>query len=89
MVPRGRCSRLPPGASIVAAQIVGAPARRSFELNYENNILFYDRDLTAEVRRRQDSYIARSHPVTPEMVAAWPWQRRLWNYTIAMIGPVL
>jgi len=29
--------------------------RRSFELNYENNILFYDPALTAEMRRRQDT----------------------------------
>ena len=32
--------------------------RRSFELNYENNILFYDPALTAEMRRRQDAYLA-------------------------------
>ena len=36
--------------------------RRSFELNYENNILFYDPALTAEMRKRQDDYLARSHP---------------------------
>jgi cardiolipin synthase len=63
--------------------------RRSFELNYENNILFYDPALTAEVRRRQDDYLARSHPVTAEAVARWPMTRRLWNNTIAMLGPVL
>jgi len=63
--------------------------RRSFELNYENNILFYDPALTAEMRHRQDSYIARSHPVTAEMVASWPMRRRLLNNTIAMLGPVL
>ena len=63
--------------------------RRSFELNYENNILFYDRDLTAQMRQRQDTYIASSHPVTAEMVAGWPMRRRLWNNTIAMLGPVL
>jgi phosphatidylserine/phosphatidylglycerophosphate/cardiolipin synthase-like enzyme len=28
--------------------------RRSFELNYENNILFFDPALTAEMRCRQD-----------------------------------
>ena len=63
--------------------------RRSFELNYENNILFYDRSLTAEMRQRQDSYIAKSKPVTAEMVAHWTWRRRLWNNAIAMLGPVL
>ena len=34
--------------------------RRSFELNFENNILFVDRPLTAAMRERQASYIARS-----------------------------
>ena len=63
--------------------------RRSFELNYENNILLYDPTLTAEMRRRQDAYLARSHPVTPAMVAQWPMTRRFWNNTIAMLGPVL
>jgi cardiolipin synthase len=63
--------------------------RRSFELNYENNILFYDPSLTADMRERQDSYIAKSKPVTVEMVARWTWQRRLWNNAVAMLGPVL
>jgi cardiolipin synthase len=63
--------------------------RRSFELNYENNILFYDPVLTAEMRGRQDAYLAQSHRVTAEMVAHWPVIRRLWNNTIAMFGPVL
>jgi cardiolipin synthase len=63
--------------------------RRSFELNYENNILFYDPALTAEMRRRQQSYIAKSHPVTSEMVAGWTWRNRLRNNVIAMLGPVL
>lgn len=63
--------------------------RRSFELNYENNILFYDPTLTAAMRQRQDTYIANSHPVTAEMVASWPVHKRLWNNTIAILGPVL
>jgi len=63
--------------------------RRSFELNYENNILFYDPSLTADMRQRQESYIAKSLAVTPEMVEGWSWRRRLWNNTIAMLGPVL
>ena len=63
--------------------------RRSFELNYENNILFYDQSLTNDMRQRQDSYIASSSPVTIEMVENWSWQRRLCNNAIAMFGPVL
>ena len=63
--------------------------RRSFELNYENNILFYDRSLTADMRQRQQEYLARSHSVDAQVVAAWPMKRRLWNNTIAMLGPLL
>lgn len=63
--------------------------RRSFELNYENNILFHDHALTGVMRKRQQDYITRSHPVTKEGVAAWPMSRRLWNNLIATLGPVL
>jgi cardiolipin synthase len=63
--------------------------RRSFELNYENNILFYDKALTADVLQRQESYIAQSNTISAESVAAWSWRRRLWNNSIAMLGPVL
>ena len=63
--------------------------RRSFELNYENNILFYDAALTGAMRERQLEYIAGSNRVTPETVAAWPLWRQLWNNLIATLGPVL
>jgi len=63
--------------------------RRSFELNYENNILFYDPALTADVRERQQSYIAKSNPVSEETVGAWSRSQRLWNNSIATLGPVL
>jgi cardiolipin synthase A/B len=63
--------------------------RRSFELNYENNILYHDPALTGAMRERQQDYIARSHPVTQNAVAAWPMSRRLWNNLIATLGPVL
>ena len=63
--------------------------RRSFELNYENNILFYDQALTKDMRQRQESYLACSSPVTVDMVESWSWQRRLCNNAIAMFGPVL
>ena len=63
--------------------------RRSFDLNYENNILFCDVGLTAAVRQRQQHYISRARAVDPDQVAAWPTTRRLWNNTIAMLGPLL
>ena len=63
--------------------------RRSFELNYENCILFYDLALTSAMRERQESYIAVSIPVEADTVEGWSWHRRLWNNTIAMLGPIL
>jgi cardiolipin synthase len=63
--------------------------RRSFELNYENNIVFHDQALTRVMRKRQQDYIAQSHPVTKKEVAVWPMSRRLWNNLIATFWPVL
>jgi cardiolipin synthase len=63
--------------------------RRSFELNYENNILLRDPALTADMRRRQQTYIAHARPVLAADVAAWGIGRRLWNNTVAVLGPVL
>jgi len=63
--------------------------RRSFDLNYENNILFHDETLTAAVRARQESYIESSHPVAVEDVEAWSVGRCLWNNTVGMLGPLL
>ena len=63
--------------------------RRSFDLNYENNILFCDTDLTSAVRQRQEIYLADSQPVHLEDVENWPMPRRVWNNAVAMVGPLL
>ena len=63
--------------------------RRSFDLNYENNILFWDSDLTDQLRQRQLEYLASSQPVTTEDLRHWSVTKRLWNNTIAMVAPVL
>ena len=63
--------------------------RRSFDLNYENNILLCDPDLTSSVRERQKTYLADSQPVHLEDVENWPMSRRLWNNAVAMVGPLL
>lgn len=63
--------------------------RRSFDLNYENNILFYDPEVTGDVRQRQQAYLVRSHRVTAEKVRAWSTPRRIWNNSVAMMGPLL
>jgi cardiolipin synthase A/B len=41
------------------------------------------------VRARQETYLASSHPVQAEEVAAWSMGRRLWNNSVAMFGPVM
>ena len=63
--------------------------RRSFDLNYENNILFRDTQLTATVRERQEQYLASSNPVTLEDIESWSVLRRFWNNLMGMLGPVL
>lgn len=63
--------------------------RRSFELNYENNLLCHDAALSAQLRRRQQDYLRHCSLVSPAEVAAWPLWRRLWNNAVAMLGPLL
>ena len=63
--------------------------RRSFDLNYENNILVFDPTVTAAMRERQVVYIAQSKPVTAVDVDTWHWWQRLRNNAVAVLGPVL
>jgi cardiolipin synthase len=63
--------------------------RRSFDLNFENNILIYDPQLTQTVRTRQQGYIDSADRMSLEAVDNWPLSRRLWNNSIAMLGPIL
>lgn len=63
--------------------------RRSFDLNYENNILYYDPKMTAAVRERQEQYLAGANEITLEDVDGWSMSKRFWNNTVAMLGPVL
>ena len=63
--------------------------RRSFELNYENNILFYNPALTADVRQRQQDYLDASRLVELAEVTAWPPSRRLLNNAVAMLSPLI
>lgn len=63
--------------------------RRSFELNFENNILFHDKSLTQAIRCRQDEYTAQSKPVTQADVASWSLPHQLRNNTMAILSPLL
>lgn len=62
---------------------------RSFDLNYENNILLQDQAITEAIRKRQQTYIASSEIIELENVLAWRYTRRIWNNVIATVGPVL
>ncbi len=62
---------------------------RSFDLNYENNVLIYDKCVAADIRKRQFDYIDSSVAVDLNSVKDWSYGRRLWNNIIATIGPVL
>ncbi|MDR2327258.1 MAG: cardiolipin synthase [Acidovorax sp.] len=62
---------------------------RSFDLNFENNVLLQDRTLTQAIRARQQDYIRDSFAVTATQVRAWPWWRRIWHNLLAMLSPVL
>lgn len=63
--------------------------RRSFELNFENNILFTDRNFAAAVRDRQAAYLADSDRITGEDIARFGIGRRLWQNLLATMSPVL
>ena len=62
---------------------------RSFDLNYENNIVFSDTALTADIMERQYQYIADSDEVKLEQVKDWPLPYRIWNNIVATMGPIL
>lgn len=62
---------------------------RSFDLNFENDLMIYDKMLTDKLRARQQSYLDRSVQVTLDEVAAYPWWQRIWHNIIGTLGPVL
>jgi cardiolipin synthase len=63
--------------------------RRSFDLNYENNMLICDASVTAALRSRQEAFLAKSLAVLTEEVEGWPWYRRLANNLLAIVSPLL
>jgi cardiolipin synthase len=63
--------------------------RRSFELNFENNILFADEAFAAVLRARQDEYLADSDPVTQADIDEVGLIGRLWQNSLAMMSPIL
>lgn len=62
---------------------------RSFDLNYENNVIFSDKALSADIIERQYQYLADSEEVTHVQVENWSLFYRIWNNIVATMGPVL
>lgn len=62
---------------------------RSFDLNYENNILLQDEAITSAVTQRQNEYLAASISVSLPTVRAWSPKRRVWQNVVATVGPIL
>ncbi|MEE4188897.1 MAG: cardiolipin synthase [Roseobacter sp.] len=62
---------------------------RSFDLNYENNILFQDHATSQSIRARQEEYIAHSEPVGLSDVLGWSRPQRIWQNVVATVGPIL
>ena len=63
--------------------------RRSFDLNYENNMVLYDAPLTQAIIQRQQSYLNASQEILLTQVNAWPKVKLLWFNTVAILGPLL
>jgi cardiolipin synthase len=63
--------------------------RRSFDLNYENNLLIYDAGITAVLRKRQRFYARSAVKISEERIRGWSPLRRLWNNLCAILSPVL
>lgn len=63
--------------------------RRSFELNFENNILFADAAFAAVIRARQDEFIAQSDAITAAEVDKFGLGTRLRQNFFAMLSPIL
>ena len=62
---------------------------RSFDLNYENDILLRDPEITQAIFDRQQAYVAQSDPVKLHDVHSWSYRHRIWNNVIATVGPIL
>jgi len=62
---------------------------RSFDLNFENDVLVRDAAFTDSIRRRQLEYSATAVPVTQAEVDAWPVWKRIWYNAFTTIGPLI
>ncbi len=62
---------------------------RSFDLNYENNILLQDEDTTKAIEDIQNQYLQSSKRVTDNDVKKWGLPTRIWHNVVNTVGPIL
>ncbi len=62
---------------------------RSFELNFELNVLIYDRGTTAELIRQQNKYISESEHIDRRWVEARRQPLLLWDDFCRLLSPLL
>ncbi|WP_085787182.1 cardiolipin synthase [Ketogulonicigenium robustum] len=63
--------------------------RRSFDLNYECNILMDSPEVADMLDARQAIYLENCHEITVAQVALWPTWRRIYQNLVALAGPLL
>ncbi len=63
--------------------------RRSFDLNYENNMLIFSEGVTADLVARQEEYVRHAKLITLDLVGSWSLSSRLVNNTLAVLSPIL
>ena len=63
--------------------------QRSFDLNFESDLIAYDDKITKEIRTQQMAYIARSRPVILSEIAGRGTLYKLRDNLVATLGPIL
>jgi cardiolipin synthase len=62
---------------------------RSFNLNFELNVLVYGEAVTAQLRNVQQQYLAAARPLTLEEFLSRSWLRRLFDQVCGLLSPLL
>ncbi|OYX41960.1 MAG: cardiolipin synthase [Rhodobacterales bacterium 32-67-9] len=63
--------------------------RRSFELNFENNLIFVSEAVTGLIRARQLTYLSDAHELGREQIDTQRWSSRMIDNLFATMGPLL
>jgi cardiolipin synthase len=63
--------------------------RRSFEINFELSVMFFDDDFSSQVRALQRSYMDDSILVDPAEFMSRPMLRRIWENACGLVSPLL